>query len=231
MKTIRTNGPTGFYAWLMIGASAAGLLIPVSAWAQCWGTKADEIKLLAPLLELKSGSVVAEIGAGNGGVAIAAAKWVGPTGHVYATEIDPKRITRIHDRISASGLHNVSVIEAAADSTKLPVRCCDAIYMIGVYHHLTEPLKTDASILQALRPGGRLVVVDFRPSLWLKPWTPTGIPANRGGHGIPDGILQDELRRTGFQITKIYHQWGHSWFLSNYCVVASKQLTQTSAER
>jgi ubiquinone/menaquinone biosynthesis C-methylase UbiE len=219
-----------FYVWLMM-ASAAALLTPVRAGAQWWATSADEIEPLAPLLELKPGSAVAEIGAGNGAVAVAAAKRVGPSGHIYATEIDRDQIARIRDRISTSGLHNVSVIEAVADSSNLSARCCDTIYMIGVYHHLTEPLKTDASILQALRPGGRLVVIDFRPSFWLKPWTPKGIPANRGGHGIPPGVLQDELRHAGFQITKIYPQWGHSLFLNNYCVVASKPLTQTSAVR
>jgi len=230
MKTIRTSRPIAFHVWFMIIASLAALM-PVRAAAQWWGSKSDAIEPLVPLLELKPGSIVGEIGAGDGVVAMAAAERVGPTGHVYATEIDRERIAQIRDRISASRLHNMSVIEAAADSSNLPARCCDAIYMIGVYHHLTEPLKTDASILQALRPGGRLVVIDFRPSFWLKPWTPKGIPANRGGHGIPPGVLQDELRHAGFQITKIYPQWGHSLFLNNYCVVASKPLTQTSAVR
>src|SRR5215471_10022166 len=114
MKTIRTNGLPGFYIWLMIVASAAGLLILVRAWAQWWGTTADEIEPLAPLLELKPGSVIAEIGAGNGAVAIAAAKRVGPSGHIYTTEIDREQIARIRARISTSGLHNVSVIEAVA---------------------------------------------------------------------------------------------------------------------
>jgi len=231
MKTPRTNAPMAFYAGLIMMATATALLAPARVWAQWWGTKANAIEPLAPLLELKPASIVAEIGAGNGAVAIAAAQRVGPAGHVYATEIDEEQIARIRDRMSSSGLHNVSVIEATADSSNLPPRCCDAIYMIGVYHHLTEPLKTDASILQALRPGGRLVVIDFRPSFWLKPWTPKGIPANRGGYGIPPGILQNELRHAGFQITKIYPEWGHSWFLSNYCIVASKPLTQTSAVR
>ena len=199
-----------------------GLLTPVPAAAQLWGSKASEIDNLAPLLDLRPGSAVAEIGAGNGSVALAAAEKVGPSGHVYATEIDPAQLQKIRDKVSESGLGNVAVVESSSDDTRLPADCCDAIYMIGVYHHFTEPLKTDASIFRALRPGGRLVIVDFRPALMLSPWTPEGVPANRGGHGIPEDILEAELTRSGFKVAQTYDPWGNSWFLSNYCVVFTK---------
>jgi SAM-dependent methyltransferase len=94
--------------------------------------------------------------------------------------------------------------------------------MVGVYHHFTDPIPSDASIFRALRPGGRLVINDFRPSWWLKPWTPRGIPSNRGGHGIPEHILEDEVTGAGFRIVHAYDHWGDSWFLSNYCVVFEK---------
>jgi ubiquinone/menaquinone biosynthesis C-methylase UbiE len=216
---------------LIIMVATLALFLPARAPAQWWGTRASELERLAPLLNLGSGSIIAEIGAGEGAVAIAAAERVAPTGHVYATEIDPNRIREIQGRISASGLNDISVVEAAADNANLPPQCCDAIYMIGVYHHLTEPLKTDASIFEALRPGGRLAIVDFRPSLLLKPWTPKGIPANRGGHGIPENILEDELKSSGFQITQVYDHWGNSWLLSNYCVLATKSSAHDSATR
>lgn len=217
-------------AWLPLLIYAAGLVAcaPVAARS---GSKASEIEKLAPLLDLDSGSTVAEIGAGNGAVAVAAGERVGPSGHVYATEIDPERIMQIREAVSAAGLGNVTVVESSADETKLPSQCCDAIYMIGVYHHFTEPLKTDASIFRALRPRGRLVIVDFRPSLLLKPWTPAGVPANRGGHGIPENILEDELTRSGFQVTEVYEHWGNSWFLSNYCVVFIKPASPADAAR
>ena len=197
-------------------------LVPAPVAAQFWGSKAGEIEKLAPLLDLKPGSAVAEIGAGSGSVALAAAEDVGPSGHVYATEIDPVRLQKIRDKVAAAGLGNVTVVEARADDTGLAAGCCDAIYMIGVYHHFTEPLKTDASIFRALRPGGKLAIVDFRPSLLLKPWTPKGVPANRGGHGIPPSVLEDELTRSGFRIAQVIDPWGHSLFLSNYCVVFTK---------
>jgi ubiquinone/menaquinone biosynthesis C-methylase UbiE len=201
---------------------AAGLvaLCPVAAFA--WGSRAAEIEKIAPLLALRPGSVVAEIGAGNGAVSVAAAEKVGPTGHVYSTEIDSKALARIRKAVARAGLQNVTVVQARTDDTGLPAACCDAIYMIGVYHHITDPVATDASIFRALRPGGKLVIVDFRPTLWLRLFTPKGIPANRGGHGIPEKILEDEVTRAGFQIERKFDHWGNSWFLSNYCVVFRK---------
>lgn len=217
------------FPWLLVIFCAAGVVTPARAFAQFWRSKGSEIEKLAPLLDLKAGSTVAEIGAGNGAVAMAAGKELGPSGHVYATEIDPKRFNQIRAAARKAELANVTVVESKSDDTGLPANCCDAIYMIGVYHHFTEPLKTDASIFRALRPGGRLVIIDFRPSLLLKPWTPKGVPANRGGHGIPENILEDELTRSGFEVTKVYDQWGNSWFLSNYCVVFTKPAAPTSS--
>lgn len=207
---------------ILVLLSGWDLLQPVRAAAQFWGSTGEEIEKLAPLMDLKPGSTVAEVGAGNGAVAIIAAGKVGPTGHVYATEIDPVELQRIRDKAAKADLHNVTVVESAPDDTKLPPACCDAIYMIGVYHHFTMALEIDTSMFRALKPGGKLVVVDFRPSLWLKPWTPKGIPANRGGHGIPPKILESELEDAGFKIAKVIDPWGNSWFLSNYCVVFTK---------
>jgi len=69
----------------------------------------------------------------------------------------------------------------SATETGLPAGCCDAILLRGVYHHLTEPTAALVSLRRALRPGGRLLVIDFAPVWWLAPWTPKGIPKDRGG--------------------------------------------------
>ena len=64
-------------------------------------------------------------------------------------------------------------------------------------------------VVVILEPGGKLVIIDFRASLWLKPRTPKGIPANRGGHGIPPKILEGELEDAGFKIAKAIDPLGN----------------------
>ena len=206
----------------LIAAFSIADLLPATVFA--WGSKASELDKLAPLMSLKPGSTVAEIGAGTGAVSIAAARQVGPSGHVYCNEIDPSNLRKIRAAVAKAELKNVTVIEAKEEDTGLPAGCCDAVFMIGVYHHITQPLPTDASILRALKPGGRLLIVDFRPTLWLWLFTPKGIPANRGGHGIPEEVLEGELSQSGFERVETFDRWGNSWFLSNYCVVYRKPL-------
>ena len=215
MTTMMTSG-------ILIAAFSIAELIPSTV--RGWGSKASELEKLAPLMNLKPGSTVAEIGAGSGAVSIAAARKVGPGGHVYCNEIDPANLTRIRAAVAKAGLQNVTVIEAKEDDTGLPAGCCDAVFMIGVYHHITRPLPTDASIWRALKPGARLVIADFRPTWWLWLFKPKGVPANRGGHGIPEDVLEVELSQSGFERVESFENWGNSWFLSNYCVVYRKPL-------
>ncbi len=216
---------------LLLLSIATLFLIASPVSAAIWSSTAAQLEPLAPLLELHPGSTVAEIGAGTGAVSIAAARQVGPTGHVFATEIDPEQVQEIRKAVSDAGLSNVTVIQSTASETGLPAGCCDAVFMIGVYHHFTDPMAVDASIFRALRPGGRLVIQDFRPAWIFKPWTPEGVPANRGGHGIPENILEDELSRSGFKLEHAYDKWGSSWILSNYCVVFEKPVETSNASR
>jgi ubiquinone/menaquinone biosynthesis C-methylase UbiE len=146
-------------------AAIAGLaaIAAVTLWpagiASAWGTddqsKANEI---GEMLAIKPGSTVAEIGAGHGQMVVRMAKRVGPTGRIFATEVDPALIEQIRERVRSTGLNNVTVVTATSTDSGLPAGCCDAAYMIGVYHHITDPAPTDASIFRALKPGGRLLI-------------------------------------------------------------------------
>jgi precorrin-6B methylase 2 len=135
-------------------------------------------------MQLKPDEVAAEVGAGNGEIAVAMAERVGPSGRVYANEIDPERLEEISQLAQSAGLRNVTVVKGGERDTALPAECCDAIFMRGVYQHLTDPKDIDASLYRALKPSRELAILDFRPSWLLAPWTPKGIPANRGGHAF-----------------------------------------------
>src|SRR5215510_3583841 len=149
---------------------------------------------LAAVLGLREGSRVADVGAGTGRYALELARVVGPTGRVFATEIDSKRRDQIRSAAARTAVQNLSVVEAREIDTGLDVGCCDAILMRGVYHHVTRLVETNASLYQALRPGGRLALVDFPAGWFLSTFFQVkGVPANRGGHGVPADVVIDEL--------------------------------------
>jgi precorrin-6B methylase 2 len=146
---------------------------------------------LARLLELKPGMTVADVGAGFGAWTVRFGRLVGPSGRVYATDIGAAQISALRDYTAREGLTNVTVIEGAANHTNLPAGCCDAILVRDAYHHLTQPEDIVRSLAAALKPGGRLAVIDFPP----RPNTevPAGVPANRRGHGVPPEVVQSEV--------------------------------------
>src|SRR5262249_49675663 len=120
-------------------------------------------------------------------------------------------------------LTNITIIKAGESDTNLPRECCDAAFMRNVYHHFTHPAEIDASLLRALKPGGLLAVIDFPPSKALGLIAPLeGPPRNRGGHGVPQKVLIDELSAAGFQVVVIPTDWpGRS-----YCIVFRKPLPE-----
>src|SRR5262245_65413000 len=102
-------------------------------------------------LTLAPGMSVADVGAGRGEMTVAIAAEIGPTGHVYATDIDPEALEQIRARVAAAALQNVTILQARARDSGLPTSCCDAVVLGRVYHHLRDPAATDFDIWHAMR--------------------------------------------------------------------------------
>ena len=181
------------------------------------GNAAGEIKRLALLMGWKPGATVADIGAGDGQYSFAAAETVGMTGKVYATEIDRKKLEELRAEVAKRKLQNVVVVDSKEADTNLPTGCCDAIFLRRVYHHLTKPAEFDANLARSLKPGGRLAIIDFPPRSGLDPVE--GVPSNRGGHGIPQKIMIEELTAAGLQMEKAVNDWPDD----DYCVLFLKK--------
>src|ERR1700675_273647 len=122
-----------------------------------------EINRLAELMQWKPGTIVADIGAGDGEYSFVAAEKVGASGRVFATEIDQDKLKSLRAEAVKRKLTNVTVVEGAPDDTKLPTNCCDAIYLRHVYHHITQPVEFDKNLVRSLKPGARLAIIDFPP--------------------------------------------------------------------
>jgi predicted methyltransferase len=165
-----------------------------------------DVPHLVETLGLTPGMTVADVGAGGGAFTVVLGKWIG-SGKVYATDIGQRQLREIRDYGEKEGLKNVTVIEGAAAATNLPPECCDAIFMRDVYHHITTPsiAAFNKSVLASLKPGGRFAIIDFRG----RPGSavPTGVPANRGGHGVPPDVVVDEVKAAGFKHLKTVEGW------------------------
>jgi ubiquinone/menaquinone biosynthesis C-methylase UbiE len=112
--------------------------------------------------KLKPGMVVGDIGAGTGLFTRLFAEAVGPQGKVYAVDIARKFIDHIEQTCKANGLSNVVGVVCKPDSVELPANSIDLAFICDTYHHFEFPAKTLHSLHRALRPGGTLVLIDFR---------------------------------------------------------------------
>jgi len=178
---------------------------------------ADEMKRLAALMDWKPGAIVADIGAGDGRFAFAAAQIVGPSGRVFATEIDEEKLATLRSDVTRRHLTNVIIVDSKESDTNLPAECCDAIFLRRVYHHLTKPAEFDQALVRSLKLGARLAIIEFPPRSGLAPVE--GVPANRGGHGIPQKIVIEELTSAGLQLVKTVNDWP----ADDYCVLFLKK--------
>lgn len=162
-ETRREHDPNGigkFYMGreiaLVMGHQAAG-------WLERPEREQEEkpSKLL-PLLKLKPGDVVADIGAGSGFYSFKIAPLVGEKGKVLAVDIQPEMLDIIKRRSKELKIANVEPILGTITDPKLPPESVDVMLMVDVYHEFDHPYEMIQSMLKSLKPGGRIVFVEFR---------------------------------------------------------------------
>ncbi len=134
-----------------------------AGWLERLEREAEEApsKALAAL-ELKPGMVVADIGAGSGYYTSRMSKLVGPTGRVFATDIQPGMIEILNRRIQSEGLANVTTVLGAMDDPKLAPASIDLAIMVDVYHELQDPQVFLQKLRPVFKPGGRFVLLEYR---------------------------------------------------------------------
>jgi predicted methyltransferase len=114
------------------------------------------------VLGIADGSVVADIGAGGGWFTVRLARRVGPRGLVYAEDVQRQMIDAIARRVQREGLRNVRVVLGTDDDAKLPPEALDAAIIVDAYHEVQNRVALLQSISRALKPNGRLGIIDFR---------------------------------------------------------------------
>lgn len=124
--------------------------------------KEEQPKKLLAVLDLKPGLVVADIGAGSGYYSFRLSKKVGAKGKVLAVDIQKEMLDIIRLRMKKNKVDNVEPILGTETDPKLPAGGVDLILMVDVYHEFTFPYEMTQAMIKALKPGGRMVFVEFR---------------------------------------------------------------------
>lgn len=155
------------------------------------------------LMDLDKGMVVADIGAGVGYYAFRIAELVGPTGKVYANEIQPEMLALLKKRQRKNKINNVEPLLGTERDPKLPDASCDVILMVDVYHEFSHPQDMLAKLRAALKPNGRLIFLEYRKE---DPYVPI-----RPEHKMSVKEVRLEVESEGFVLDKVVEElpWQH----------------------
>jgi len=134
-----------------------------AAWLEREEREREErIDLLMSALALAPGMVVADIGAGTGYLSRRMAGAVAPGGKVLAVDVQPEMVAMLKDLARRSGQANIEPLLGSETDVRLPASSVDLAIMVDVYHELSRPYEVLASVVRALKPGGRVVFVEYR---------------------------------------------------------------------
>ena len=179
------------YAGVM-GAGGADWLVRPERAAE------ENPDLALDLLKLAKGATVADIGAGNGYITWRLAQRVGPTGKVYANDIQSEMLKQLRENMRQRKLQNVEPVLGTYDDPKLPANALDLVILVDVYHEFSEPQKMLRRIREALKPDGRLVLLEYRaedPTVPIRP-----------EHKMTVAQVKQELEPEGYRMDQVLEE-------------------------
>ncbi|HEV3141304.1 MAG TPA: class I SAM-dependent methyltransferase [Vicinamibacterales bacterium] len=147
------------------------------------------------VLKIRAGDAVADIGAGSGYMTVRLAKRVGPTGTVYANDLQPQMLEMLRQRIAKAKITNVVPVGGTVDDPKLADASCDLELLVDVYHEFREPQAMLRHLRAALKSGGRLVLLEYRKE------DPT-VPI-RFEHKMSVAEAKLEVEAEGFSLSRV----------------------------
>lgn len=144
-------------------------------------------------LEIEKGQVVADVGAGSGYLTVRLSERVGITGTVYAVDVQQEMLNYISKRLRGTGLKNVITILSDMDDPKLPAKALDIAILLSTYHEIAQPIDFIKKIKPALKPNGKLAVLEFTEE------SPIGPPLP---FRLPEDIVIREIMQAGFILSE-----------------------------
>lgn len=167
----------------------------------------EDCNTLLRELRLRPGQTVCDMGCGNGFYALRIARRLGPKGQVLAVDIQPEMLTLLRERAAADGVKNVQPVLGTVIDPQLPEASCDLILCVDVYHEFSHPEHMLRAMRKALKPDGRLVLVEFRLE---DPQVPIKLE-----HKMSKEQILKELPPNGFKLDRQFDDlpWQHvMWF-------------------
>ena len=160
--TLKAGDPNGISKWYM-GRQIAQVMSHYGiGWLEREEREQEEnTTQLLKNLAVQPGMSIADIGAGSGYHSTLLSKMVG-NGKVYAVDVEPEMIAYLNDRIKREGKKNIIPVLGTEKKVSLPANSMDMMLLVDVYHEFSYPYEMALSMLEALKPGGKLVLVEFR---------------------------------------------------------------------
>jgi len=160
--TLKSGDPNGINKWYM-GRQVAQVMSHFGIeWLERQEREQEEnTTQLLKNLAVQPGNVIADIGAGSGYHSSLLSKMVG-NGKVYAVDVEPEMIAFLNERIKREGKKNIIPVLSTEKTVSLPANSMDMMLLVDVYHEFSFPYEMAISMLEALKPGGKLVLVEFR---------------------------------------------------------------------
>jgi len=155
----------------------------------------EEPDVAIEVLKIAKGASVADIGAGSGYMTVRLAKRVGPAGTVYANDVQPQMLEMLRRRLEKEKIANVTLVQGTVDDPRLPPASVDLELMVDVYHEFSQPQAMLRGLRQALKPGGRLVLLEYRKE-------DPSIPI-RLEHKMTVAEAKMEVEAEGFTLSKV----------------------------
>jgi ubiquinone/menaquinone biosynthesis C-methylase UbiE len=144
-------------------------------------------------LGLSPGQRVADLGSGGGYFTFLLADAVGPTGRVYAVDVDTGMLSYIDDRIASGGTENVETVQADFDDPKIPGEGVDLIFTSNTYHHLEDRIAYFERAARYLRAGGRIAIIELKEQEGFMSWL-------IGGHFTEPAEIRREMSEAGYDL-------------------------------